>query len=270
MNLTRSFKVHLRVVELRGTVLRVVTLRPQDPVRFSTNYFHDTWHILVGEHGAMVLGRLLWGLAFQRQPGTLVLIDEPHLRPTPFEADRPDPILLVPDGLTVVDDDALRALRIQLRRSPSAPTTIRWHTFGMVPALAARDAAPGRYWQFRREHRHLFLREQMSRRAGMVCYTAPPPILREHGLGIYQMRRGASYFPLADSHARSCYGIDGEVQLIDDFDRDVSTALRARREVLGDDAPHRLLPGRPEDDTLRWAIYDRKSALDAIRRPRRR
>lgn len=267
MNLTRSFKVHLRVVELHGTVLRVVTLRPQDTVRFSTNYFHDTWHILVGKHGAMVLGRLLWGLAFQRQPGTLVLIDEPHLRPTPFEADRPDPIVLVPDALTVVDDDALRALRIRLRRSQPAPTTIRWHTFGMVPTLAARDADPGRHWRFRRENRHLYLREQMSRRAGMVCYTAPQPLLREHGLGIYQMR-GESYFPLADSHARSCRG-DGEVQLIDDFDRDVSTAMRARRDVLGDDAPHRLLAGHAEDAALRRAIDDRKTAFDAIHSRRR-
>lgn len=269
MNLARSFKVHLRIVELYGAALRVVTLRPQDTVRFSTNYFHDTWHILVGKHGAMVLGRLLWGLAFQRQPGTLVLIDEPHLRPTPFEADRPDPILLVPDGLTAVDDDALRALRIRLRRSPPAPTTIRWHTFGMVPAISASNADPGQYWGFRREHRHLYLREQMSRRAGMVCYTAPQPILREHGLGIYQMR-GASYFPLADSHARSYYGIDGEVQYIDDFDRDVSTAIRARREVLGDDAPHRLLAGHARDSGLLREVYDRKRALDAVRSRRRR
>jgi hypothetical protein len=50
----------------------------------------------------------------------------------------------------------------------------------------------------------------------------------------------------------------------------VSTARRARREVLGDDAPHRLLAGYAEDDALRWEVYDRKRALDAIRSRRRR
>lgn len=51
-----------------------------------------------------LFGRLLWGLAFQRKPGTLVLIDREHLVPTPFEADQPDPIALIPDELTTLDD----------------------------------------------------------------------------------------------------------------------------------------------------------------------
>jgi hypothetical protein len=141
----------------------------------------------------------------------------------------------------------------------------------MAQAITARDAAPGRSRKFRfdREHRHRYLREQMSRRAGMVCYTAPPPILREHGLGIYRMRRGGSYVPLVESHPRGDGCFDGEVQLVDDFDRDVSTALRARRDVLDDDAPHRVLAGPGADDALRWAIHDRKAALDATRSRRR-
>ena len=125
----RGLKVHLRLVSVGAITYRVVTLRPATRVAFSSNYFHDTWHVLTGCSGALVLGRLLWGLGFQRQPGTVVLIDAPHLVATPFESDPADPILLIPEGLTAVDAASLRELR---RRLPAVPTaTIRWHTFGL-------------------------------------------------------------------------------------------------------------------------------------------
>ena len=237
MTLTTPLKLHLRVFEIHGRTLRVVTLRPQTPVRFSTNYFHETWHIVGGTDGAALLGRLLWGLAFQRLPGTLVLIGGDHVVSTPFEGDAPDPILLVPDRLTSVDDDALRALRLRLRRSPGAPTTIRWHTFGMPAALAHDDRGPYRKgWRTRFDGQRT--REQMSRRAGFVCYTAPPDLLRVHGLGIYRMHERAdpwgSYFPLADHGHWKNWGYDGEFQQFAGFGDAVSAARVARREVAPD------------------------------------
>jgi len=259
MSLTRALAVHLRVFAIHGTTLRVVTLRPQTPVRFSTNYFHGTWHILAGRDGAVVLGRLLWGLAFQRQPGTLVLIDRAHLVPTPFEADPPDPVLLVPDGLTRVDVDLLRALARRLRRAPGPPTTIRWHTFGMPAALAAppRASVPWRD----AETAALRSRERMSRRAGFICYTAPPPILRAHALAIYRAHAGgATYHPLAEHDHRRGWGYDGELQLIPSFAADVSTAIVARRELLG---KRRTLASEDE----RRAVWARAAE---VRRRRRR
>jgi hypothetical protein len=95
----------------------------------------------------------------------------------------------------------------------------------------------------------------MSRRAGFVCYTAPPAILQSHALVIDSMSAVAglsSYHPLAESNPQVGWRYDGELQLIPDFDDDVSAAIVARREVLGD-AP-RLL-GSAED---RQAIYCRK------------
>jgi|GEM_PF-1291625 len=250
MTLTTALKLHLRTFEIHGRTLRLVTLRPQIGVRFSTNYFHDTWHILAGPDGAALLGRLLWGLAFQHHPGTLILIDAPHLVPTPFEADPPAPILLVPDGLTRVDDDLLRALKLRLRRSPGAPTTIQWHTFGMAPALARDDL---RHWRWRVHERNdpKWNRERMSRRAGFVCYTAPPPVLREHALGIYGMRGGFDgYHPLADHPGSQCRGYDGEFQVIANFAARVSAAQVARRAVVGD------APGVLAERDVRWSIYD--------------
>ncbi len=265
-SLTPGLKVHLRSYELHGTMFRIVTLRPHPTTRFSTNYFHDTWHILAGIRGAELLGRLLWGLAFQRHPGTLVLIDGDHLAPTPFDADPPAPILLVPAGLTSIDVDRLRALKQRLRRDAASPTTLRWHTFGMRAALAGDDRETSRaLWQHH-ESRGLRTRERMSRRAGFVCYTAPPAILRAQALGISRMRTSyagySSYHPLAETGGHCSWHHDGEFQLIPDFDREVSAAIVGRREVLG--AANVITT-----DAERHAIYAHKRrVLDRLQRAR--
>ena len=263
MTAAAALKVHLRVLEIHRATLRVVTLRPQTPARFSTNYFHDTWHILAGTDGAALFGRLLWGLAFQRHPGTLLLIDASHLVPTPFEADPPDPILVIPAGLTSVDDDLLRALKLRLRRAPGPPTTIRWHTFGM-PAALERD----RVW-WRDPLAAQRSRERMARRAGFICFTAPPDILRDHALGVYRMHgyEGAwgGYHPIAEQGARGRWRYDGEFQLIPGFANAVSAARVARREVLDRDTGALAT----EDD--RRAIYRRKDrAAERLAAARRR
>jgi len=258
MTLTTALKLHLRVLEIHGRVLRVVTLRPQTATRLSTNYYHDTWHILGGTDGAVLLGRLLWGLSFQRHPGTLVVIDGRHLVPTPFEADPPDPILLIPGGLTRVDDDLLRALRLRLRRSPGSPATIRWHTFGMPAAIAALECRRS----YRDALHHLRSRERMARRAGYLCYTAPAAILRETGVGIYRMHATpdpwGSYYPLADNGRHgSSWSYDGEFQQLPGFACDVSAARVARREVLG------RAGGVLVSDADRQTVYRRKDKANA-------
>jgi len=247
LDLTRPLKVHLRVFEIHRTTLRVVRLRPQTSARFSTNLFHRTWHILTGPHGAAILGRLLWGLAFQRHKGTVVLIDGDHLVPTPFEADPPDPILLVPDHLSHVDVDLLRALKLRLRRATDCPTTLRWHTFGM------QGADFPELWHD--DNRVIRSRERMTKRAGFICYTAPPVVLRSTALSIYEMRYGSGtdYRYLAEIQGRGWWRTEGEVQVVDSFDENVSAAIVARREVLGD---ARSIASEDQRD----AIYQRKHA----------
>src|SRR5215831_7359241 len=107
-------KLHRRAMPLDGRLYTVITPRPGTDVRFSTNYFHGTWHILSDWHGARMLGRLLWGMAFQRKPGTLLLIDRPFLDPNPFDAEPADPIALVPAPLTPLTTKAARHLRRRL------------------------------------------------------------------------------------------------------------------------------------------------------------
>ncbi|HSK05157.1 MAG TPA: hypothetical protein VK932_28100 [Kofleriaceae bacterium] len=266
MTLARALKVHLRRFDVHGLPLRVVTLRPQTTTRFSTNYFHDTWHVLSGPDGAVLLGELLWGLAFQRRPGTLVLLDAPHVVSTPFDGDAGDPILLIPDHLTHLHDDHLRALARALRRVPTPRTTIRWHSFGLRAALA-RDDRRDHLWLRHDEHRALRTRERMSRRAGFVCYTAPPEILRSQGLGIYRMHShsAGTYHPLAERGARGAWHLDGEYQLIPGFADKVSAAAVARREVMDD--PARALV----DDAERHGVQVHTDAtLARLHRARKR
>ena len=75
-------KFHLREVRAGGRLYCVVTPRPGADVRFSTNNFHDTWHVVTDAAGARMFARLLWGLAYQRQPGTVALLHGEFLRPT--------------------------------------------------------------------------------------------------------------------------------------------------------------------------------------------
>ncbi|MEU6751036.1 hypothetical protein ABZ914_32875, partial [Spirillospora sp. NPDC046719] len=91
-----GMKLHRRTLRLGGREHTVIGLRPATKAGFSTNLFHETWHVLSDQHGARVLARLLWGLAYQSRPGTLLVIDRPFLTPTPFDADPADPIVLVP------------------------------------------------------------------------------------------------------------------------------------------------------------------------------
>ena len=127
-------KLHLRALSVGGVNFRVVTPRPHTEVAFSTNYFHDTWHILSDGHGAQLLARLMWGLSFQKKPGTVVLIDREHIKPTPFDADDSDPILLMLSD-TNNSQRVLRALRQRLAHLGSSQRTIRWHTFGLDTGL---------------------------------------------------------------------------------------------------------------------------------------
>jgi hypothetical protein len=121
-------KLHLHLCDLGGETFHVVTLRPDTDVCFSTNYFHETWHILSDVQGARALARLMWGLSFQKQPRTVILIQKPHLKPTPFDAESSDPILLVPSHLTPLNSNWLKLLKQRLK-TPGQPTqTIRWQT----------------------------------------------------------------------------------------------------------------------------------------------
>jgi hypothetical protein len=236
MEISNRMKMHLRIVRLSKTTLNVVTLRPHTEVAYSTNYFHDTWHILSDRHGAQLLARLMWGLSFQRNLATVVMIQGENIRATPFGAERSDPILLRLENGPKLDTAQLRSLhRIQKRLTPSQ-RTIRGQTFGLDQAierlqekrrLGDYSLAPTEQWMYYDSSKSLWNAEQMRRRGGFVCYSAPAIIMRKTAERIAMLdptTYGMDYEYIADR--------DGEVQIFNDYTERCSASKEARREVL--------------------------------------
>jgi hypothetical protein len=222
-------KLHRRIVPLGGRDHTVLTLRPDARVRFSTNYYHDTWHVLSDVHGAQVLARLLWGLSYQARPGTLILLDEARLDPNPFDAEPPRLVALIPAGLTSSAVPLLRELKRSRHRHTAPAGTVRWRTNGLDAALARYRATrdydlPGLpTWR-----RHRTLVEDVRELAGVVTLTAEPAMLRILAFAFAKMAdywyRGQCSLEL-DDYA-------GELQIWRDYHRMVSIARTARAEVL--------------------------------------
>jgi len=218
-------KLHRRVVRLGRHDHTVLTLRPVARVRFSTNYFHDTWHILSDEHGARVLARLLWGLSYQARPGTIVLLDEANLDPNPFDAEPARPVALVPAGVTAVTGPLLRQLRHgDWRRRPPAGT-VRWRTHGLDAAVAADRALSDRWSRSR-----VRPVERVTEHGGVITVTADAGRLRRLAV---EAARLPDWWYLGQSWMRLDYPA-GEVQIWREYHRMVSIARTARAEVLAD------------------------------------
>ncbi|QIS12183.1 TfoX/Sxy family DNA transformation protein [Nocardia arthritidis] len=235
-----GLKVHRRTMRLDRRDHTVISLRPGTAIRFSTNRFHNTWHVLSDDRGAQLLARLLWGLSYQARPGTLVVIDQPFLAPTPFDADPADPIVLLPNWFGNLTATAARELRHRLPLRGPSEGTVRWRSFGL-----SQD-----YWAGRPDWRWRAERGTTSRRSGMIV-LAPidPDECRDWAVDVARMNtaeRTSDHRYLGPWR----HGYDGEVQIFRHFHQMVGVAARARRQVL--DRPD----GPPADpEGLRYAIW---------------
>jgi hypothetical protein len=239
-------KLHRRSLWCDGRLFTVITLRPDTDCRLSTNFYHDTWHILGDWRGARLLGRLLWGLAYQRRPGTLVLIDLPHIDPNPFDGRPGDPIVLVPSDLTALSTHAARALRRRLPLRGAPEGTVRWQTHGLDPVVAQRipwyerppGVTPAPIVPPRTP------RTRIDRIGGLLAFMAPAPDLRAYAPNVYELgryaHRGMDYTELESP--------DGEVQVFNDYRHRVSAARAARRELRAEG----LDPAAAGFDELVW------------------
>lgn len=217
MSSDTSLKLHLRYIALGRRVLRVASLRASDVVRFSTNQFHNTWHILAGCDGAGVLARLLWGLSFQREKDTFVVIDRAHLVTAPFDGDESDMILLARRS-DRVDGSVLRAIKLRLRRKPASDVTIRFQTFGLDGASRAEEPKD----------------EDVRRFGGFVCYSAPVLAMRSRAIAVSGLRRAIEMDYCFLGEARRYTHASGEVQIFRHFDDMVSSARVARHAAIGE------------------------------------
>lgn len=283
-----TLKLHLRIAELPGQTYRVLTLRPSFGARFSNNRFHDTWHLLTDLGGARVLARLWWGLSYQRQRGTIVMIDAPHIVSTPFEADAAAPCLFALAGSPTevsLDEDHLIALRKWLRKPGAPATTVKLQTFGLTAELerearetdeqVLREARVAAWRTMRNaEHEPLWTQERMSKRAGFLCYTAPAEVLRWQALAVNRLPnnpyRGMSYHYLAEGAGGRAGGHyhapEGEVQVFSDFAERVSAAKQGRLRAV-EDPQRRALTESEQART--WSAAERVLAERVAQRQRR-
>ncbi|WP_280436718.1 hypothetical protein [Nocardia carnea] len=226
-----QLKLHRRVMVLDGRVHTVITLRPGTDFRFSTNRFHDTWHILSDWRGARVLARLLWGLSYQRRSGTLVVIDTRHLDPNPFDGAPADPIVLVPTDRTVFTRRSAAALsrRLPLRDRPDG--TVRWQTFGLDPAVSEVAAWRERLFAGAAEHwAPPRGRCRVDRYGRMLVLAGSAEWLRDWAVGIARLGDCSC----ADmDYTYLDEGVDGEVQIFRQYRRMVGAARQARAELCG-------------------------------------
>lgn len=228
--MTRRIRLHRREWRHDGRTYQVIALRAGDPVRYAA--LVDEYGVLVTSDlaGTRLLGRLLWGLSYQRRPDTLLVLDPVHLVPNPQDG-RPSPVLVFGvAGRTVLRPAAARRLAAR-RWWRSRPTsTVTWNTASFPAAMAEMHS-----WED-------------DRRAGRRFFGGPPPpdaILRASStlvtvLADPQLLRGwstsiggaGSYW----SHGESCTEPDWQtgfdVHAVRHFHRRVSAARRARAEVL--------------------------------------
>ncbi|WP_194814008.1 hypothetical protein [Nocardia sp. XZ_19_385] len=236
-------KLHRRTMVLDGRVYTVLTLRPGSDFRFATNRFHETWHVLSDWRGSRALARLLWGLSYQRRPGTLVVIDPAHLDPNPFDAAPSDPIVLVPSDLTVFTQAAATALRRRLPLRDKSQGTVRFQTFGLRPAVAKVDA-----WRSRPEAWNAYRWQpptgwaRIERVGGMLAIFGSSSQMRGWATSLATLGSHVHYdmdYLYLDEQA------DGEVQIFRQYRRKVNIARQARTEVLsrsGAQSPHGIEP----------------------------
>lgn len=259
--MTARIRLHRRAWWHDGREYQVMSLRPGDPTRYSVQRWRDTLIIYSDLAGARLLGRLLWGLSYQRRPNTVLVLNPGHLAPDPFDG-APSPTLVfgATPG-TALSTATTRALRRPVLWRSRPDGTAGWNTAGLVRAYDERDA-----WQ-------------RARRAGVPVAWAyrpdrPPPNLLDAGgacavLAAPELLRDWAV-TIADAgaywyHGESCtephFGPGGiDVHAVRHFHRQVSAAARARAEVLA--APD--CPADPAEVSRRVMAH---TAAVAARRP---
>ncbi|MEE2643550.1 MAG: hypothetical protein VYD19_01340 [Myxococcota bacterium] len=253
-------KLHLRLRQVAGETLRLISPRPDLKVKLSVNRFHGTWHLLGDGRSATLLAHLIWGLSYQRHPGTLILIQAPQLQPNPFDASPSPPILLQPAQLTHLPRDRIAALHQLLPKLGPSDQTTRWQTHGLSGhQLSAFASEP---------------EERVQRIGGFLVYRAPPRVMRNTAMIFSRLPKYIGALPLEgwmrDQTHESIYGrgeqgAEGELQIFGRYQEMLSTARTARRELIeaGVDVH------REPEQVWRRQHQLMKQRADALRKSRR-
>lgn len=241
--LTTRLRLHRREWRHAGRAYQVITLRPTDPVRYAVRVEHHYTVVSSDLTGARLLGRLLWGLAYQRRPDTLLVLEPGRMVPDPEDGRPSPPVVFSVAARTVLTPAVARGLRAAhlWRSRPTGAVT--WNTAGFPVAVAdlqrrhdARQTGvplPDGYvptWPT--AHLHVD--------ASVVTLSAVPGLLRQWATTIGQA--GGWWYGDESCTEPDCV-IGFDVHAVRHFDRRVSAARRARAEVLA-------APGLPTEPGL--------------------
>jgi hypothetical protein len=236
-----------------------MALRAGDRVRYSVERWR--WGLIIRSDltGARLLGRLLWGLSYQRRPDTVLVLDPGHLTGDPSHGGPSPAVVFGPSTGTVLTASTARALARPALWRTRPDGTVGWNTDRLPAERADRQA--------QREARRLgapwpHSPDEPAARfvdAGGACAVlATPQTLRDWAVRITD---AGGYWHHGESCTEPAYGqVAIDVHAVRHYHRLVSAAARARAEVLA-------AGGRPADP----AELDRRVAAHteavAARRP---
>jgi hypothetical protein len=231
--MTQRIRLHRRAWRHDGRDYQLLSLRAGDPTRFSVEV--GEWGALIRSDlaGARLLGRLLWGLAYQRRPDTLLVLDPEHLVPDPFDGS-PSPVVVF--GLassTVLNARVARRLRQPALWRSRPDGTVGWNTASLPEAYAelnarfeARRAGLPVPHVYTPDHPHSIVLDAGS----VFAVLAVPEVFRTWAVLV---SNAGSYWYHGEACTEPSYGAPGiDVHAVRHFQRLVSAAARARAEVV--------------------------------------
>ena len=241
--LTRRLRLHRREWHHDGRTYQVISLRPSDPTRYAARTERH-WTVISSDlAGARLLGRLLWGLSYQRRPDTLLVLEPNRMLPDPDHG-RPSPTLVFAvAGRTVLPVATARRLRRPELWRTRPTGTVTWNTSGFPKALrtlhAAQDArrdgvlVPDTYEPTPRP-------AHVTVSPGLVTALAVPPRLCDWGTSAGD---AGGYWYGDESCTEMDWAATLDVHAVRHFYRRAAIACRARVEVLA-------APGCPAEPEL--------------------
>jgi len=242
-------KFHVRDVRLGTRVFRVISPRPGLSMRFATNYFHDTWHIVCDGNGWRLLSRVFGSLSIEKMPNTLFWIGPELMEPAPFDQEPSRPVLIVPSTVTHIGKDDVKQLVVKLKRCRYPSRTIRWNAPPDIERVLLRWLEKPRHVETRLV-------------GGAITIRAEALALRELSWRTYpdlDLKTKTTYFYLDDARGLRWMdhgNVDGEIQYYRHFamiSRESATTRKRildRNPVLQGDA----LVQEIHDSPVRWSL----------------
>lgn len=246
-SMTRKLRLHRREWRHDQRTYQVISLRPGDRFRYAVDPRYGRLTMIWSDlAGVRLLGRLLWGLSYQRRPDTLLVLDPNHLATHP-EHGRPSlGVVFAVAGRTVLPRSlAGRVTDPALWRT--APTgTVTWNTAGLPTAMED------------------LRRRQEDRRRGLPIpdeYHPCPaaPLIKDCGPGVViaavpeRLRQWATsmvdvggFWYRGEACAEPEYEHAFDVHAVRHFDSRTAAAARARARIRTD--PDRSVTPRDVDE----------------------